>query len=171
MGLRTYQEVTEEWAEISTIWEYRNGDLYWRINAGRGVSTRRPGDKVANKPDPLGYCYVTWQRKHYAVHRVVFLLVNGWLPECIDHIDGNPSNNCAENLRPATRLQNQHNRRINRKNLTGAKNITRHQGKWCVRFSVMGETKHFGCFKTLEEAKNIAANIRAKMHGEFKRDE
>jgi hypothetical protein len=169
MGLRPYQEVAKEWKNVQAVWEYRNGDLYWLINAGRGVSIKRPGDKVSVKPDEHGYLYVTWKRKHYAVHRVIFLLMHGWLPDCIDHIDGNPGNNAIENLRAATRLQNQHNRRVNSKNESGAKNVTRHQGKWCVRFSVSGRTKHFGCFDTLEKAKEIAAKVRESLHGNFAR--
>ena len=157
------------WAAVSNVWEYRDGHLYWRVKAGRGVAVKHPGEKVAVKPDSLGYCYVTWKRKHYAVHRVVFLLVNGWLPDCIDHIDNNPRNNSAENLRVATRLQNQFNRRINKQSKSGVKNVTPHQGKWCVRFSIGRRTKHFGCFDTLDQAANVAARIRDELHGEFAR--
>lgn len=161
--------MTDVWADVKNVWEYRNGNLYWRIKAGRGTSVKHPGDLVAPAPDPLGYHYVTWRRKHYAVHRVVFLLVYGWLPDCVDHIDGNPQNNCAENLRPATRLQNQFNRRPNTRSKTGIKNVTPHQGKWQVRFSINRKTHHYGCYATVEEAASVAAKIRAELHGEFAR--
>jgi hypothetical protein len=161
--------MTDAWDCVHDVWEYREGSLYWRVAAGRGVSVKRPGDLVAPAPDPHGYQFVTWQRKHYAVHRVVFLLVHGWLPECIDHIDGDPGNNRADNLRSATRLQNQHNRRLNAGTKSGHKNITQNQGKWCVRFSVARKTKHFGCFDTIEEAREVAARVRAELHGEFAR--
>ncbi len=171
MDLRPYQQIDKDWISATTVWEYRDGYLYWLVNAGRGISIKRPGDKVLVKPDEHGYLYVTWKRKHYAVHRVVFLLVYGWLPDCIDHIDGDPGNNAAENLRAATRLQNQYNRRMNRTNRSGAKNITRHQGKWAVRFSHYGKTKHFGCYDTLEEAKTVAEKVRKSMHKDFARHE
>ena len=87
----------------------------------------------------------------------------------VDHRDGNPGNNRAENLRPATRLQNQHNRRVNARSKTGVKNVTPHQGKWQVRFSVARKTHHFGCYNTLEEAAAVAAKIRFDLHGEFAR--
>lgn len=161
--------MTVDWTEVFGVWDYRDGRLYWKIKAGRGISVKRPGDAVAPVPDPLGYCYVTWQRKHYAVHRVVFLLVHGYLPECIDHIDGNPSNNAAENLRPATRLQNQFNRRANIRSKTGIKNVAPHQGKWQVRFSIDRKTRHYGCYETIEEATAVAAKIRRELHGEYAR--
>jgi hypothetical protein len=161
--------MTDAWDCVHDVWEYREGKLYWRIKAGRGTSVRRPGDEVAPAPDPHGYQFVTWRRKHYAVHRVVFFLVHGWLPDCIDHIDGNPGNNRAENLRPATRLQNQHNRRTNARTKTGVKNVSPHQGRWSVRFSIDRKTRHFGSFDTLEEAREVAARVRAELHGEFAR--
>ncbi len=161
--------MTDAWTCVHDVWEYSDGKLYWRIKAGRGTSVKQPGDQVGNTPDPLGYQYVTWRRKHYAVHRVVFLLVHGWLPDCIDHIDGNPGNNRAENLRPATRLQNQHNRRTNARTKTGVKNVSPHQGRWSVRFSIDRKTRHFGSFDTLEEAREVAARVRAELHGEFAR--
>jgi hypothetical protein len=161
--------VTSEWSEVFDVWGYREGQIYWKVKAGRGVSVKRPGDVVATAPDPQGYHYVTWQRKHYAVHRVVFLLVNGYLPDCIDHIDGNASNNVVENLRAATRLQNQHNRRVNARCKTGVKNVTPHQNKWQVRFSIAGKTHHFGCYGTVEEATAVAAKVRRELHGEFAR--
>jgi hypothetical protein len=159
----------DSWDCVPSVWEYREGKLYWRVHAGRGVSVKRPGDEVNPAPDPLGYEFVTWKRKHYAVHRVVFLLAHGWLPDCVDHIDGDPQNNHVENLRPATRLQNQFNRRVNRRTKSGVKNVTPHQGKWCVRFSIAGRTKHFGCFDTLEQAAEAAACVRVDLHGEFAR--
>lgn len=43
-------------------------------------------------------------------HRVVFLLVHRWLPESIDHIDGDRAHNNPENLRAATPLQQARNK-------------------------------------------------------------
>ena len=162
-------DVPDDWLVVFNVWEYRDGALFWRIAAGRGVSVKRPGDPAITVPDNLGYYYVTYKRKHYAVHRVVFTLTRGWLPECIDHIDGNPGNNRTENLRPATRLQNQHNRKLNRRSKSGVKNVHLHQGRWHIRFSVNGKTKHYGGYDTLEEATTEAARIRLTLHKEFAR--
>ena len=175
LSLRPYQNdvpaivLTPEWRVVPDVWEYRNGHLYWRVKCGRGVAVKHPGEKVVLKPDAQGYCYVTWRRKHYAVHRVVFLLTRGWLPDCIDHINGNPTDNRAENLRAATRLQNQHNRRINEKSASRIKNVMLHNNKWLVRFSIQGKTKHFGRFDDVELAELVAQEARSLLHGEFAR--
>jgi hypothetical protein len=162
-------KVSNEWLNVTKVWEYKDGSLYWLINCGRGIAVKRPGDKVIVVPDSLGYEYVTYKRKHFAVHRLVFLLTQGWLPDCIDHIDGNPTNNHASNLRAATRLQNQFNRRVNSKSKTGIKNVTPHQGKWQVRFSIKGKTKHYGCFEDIEFAEFAAQEIRLSLHQDFAR--
>lgn len=161
--------LASEWASVPDIWEYREGNLYWRVKCGRGVSVRYPGDKVIVKADVHGYQNVTWKRKHYAIHRVVFLLSQNWLPDCVDHIDGNPSNNSAANLRAASRLQNQHNRRPNLKSKTGVKNVSFHQGKWAVRFSIKGKTMHVGCYADIELAELVACEMRSLLHKEFAR--
>lgn len=161
--------LTPEWAAAASVWEYQDGALFWRIKCGRGVSVKHPGDKVVVKSDALGYQYVTWQRKHYAIHRVVFLLTQGWLPDCVDHIDGNPSNNAASNLRAATRLQNQHNRKPNVKSETGIKNVSKHRDKWSVRFSIGGKTKHIGWYDDIDLAELVACEARLLLHKEFAR--
>lgn len=163
--------MTDAWDCVHDAWEYRDGSLYWRVAAGRGVSVKRPGDLVAPAPDPHGYQFVTWQRKHYAVHRVVFLLVHGWLPECIDHIDGDPGNNRVGNLRPATHLQNMRNAKTRKDNTSGVKNVYWHKQirRWAVRLSIGGKQVAFGCFATLDEASAAAEQARADTFGEFAR--
>jgi hypothetical protein len=162
-------KISAEWEVISDVWEYKNFNLNWKIKCGRGVSVKYPNDIVNTVADSKGYYYVTYKRKHYAVHRVIFLLSNGWLPECIDHIDGDTRNNNPLNLRPATRLQNQFNRCVNSKCKSGIKNVTPHQDKWMVRFSIKGKTKHYGIFEDIEFAELVAQEIRTKLHGEFAR--
>ena len=48
--------------------------------------------------DGMGYCRITLQGKTYRIHRVVYEVWNGQLPEIVHHIDGNPLNNNLDNL-------------------------------------------------------------------------
>ena len=67
---------------------------------------------VVSTPSPKadGYSYIKVDGKMYRTHRaigVAFGLLDGTDdPRDIDHIDGNPSNNCLSNLRAVTRSQN-----------------------------------------------------------------
>ena len=67
---------------------------------------------VVSTPSPAanGYSRIQVDGKRYLIHRaigVAFGLLNDMDdPREIDHIDGNPSNNCLSNLRAVTRSQN-----------------------------------------------------------------
>lgn len=58
-----------------------------------------------------GYLYVTVKGRKYSVHRLVALsyIPNPENKPEIDHIDGNPKNNCVDNLRWVTRSENENN--------------------------------------------------------------
>ena len=90
----------------------------------------------------------------YAVHRIIFLMVHGYLPDYIDHIDGNRTNNKVDNLRAATKHENLKNRRLDRRNKSGAHGVSRieQSGKWRAKITHNGQIIHIGCYKTKEEA-------------------
>ena len=92
----------------------------------------------------------------------------GYLPNDIDHIDRNPSNNNIENLRPATRTQNQYNstRKRTKNNLKNVYWVPR-LNKWVVRLNINGKPRHIGVFNDLDFADFVAQEARAKYHKEF----
>lgn len=61
--------------------------------------------------DRKGYLYVTIKRKKYSIHRLVAMtyIPNPYNKAEVDHLDGNPQNNNVENLRWATRSENESN--------------------------------------------------------------
>lgn len=58
-----------------------------------------------------GYPYIVISGKKYSIHRIVALsfIPNPFNKPEVDHIDGNPQNNNVENLRWATRRENEMN--------------------------------------------------------------
>jgi hypothetical protein len=93
------------------------------------------------------------------------------LPNFIDHIDCNKSNNKIENLRVATKSQNQCNRAITLLNKSGVKNVSwsKDRKEWVVQISVNGKKKFIGRYKDLELADLVAQEARDKFHGKFAR--
>ena len=153
-------------SKINTDFEYREGNLYWKVKRSR----MKIGD-LAGAIDDKGYRVVSWNSKTYKVHRLIFIMFNGYLPKFIDHIDGNPANNRIENLRPATMRENLCNTRMRINNTSGVKGVSWHKptNKWQVKLHIDGKATHIGLYDTVEQAKEIADATRLKHHGEFAR--
>lgn len=110
--------------------------------------------------------------KIYYLHRVIFLYHHGYMPELIDHIDGDRYNNKIDNLREATQQQNCLNKKHHVNSSSKCKNVYWHKlmNKWTVRMTVAGIRKCIGYFDDLELADLVAYEARDKYHGKFARD-
>lgn len=106
-------------------------------------SLTRKGYVVAN----------TSEREHVYLHR--FVLGDALAPDVeVDHIFGNKLDNRKQNLRAATRSENQRNRPAPRHNTSGHKGVSRHRqtGRWRAEIQVDKKRRHLGLFDTPEEA-------------------
>ena len=158
-------EITQQL--VKNLFDYRDGVLYWKIQPSNCVQV---GDK-AGALTGKGYLQTGINGKNYKNHRVIFLMHYGFLPAEIDHIDGNRTNNNIENLREATRSENNCNARTRADNTSGVIGVCWHKRDkiWQVRISVYGKEKYFGRYDNLEQAKLVAIELRSKYHGEFAR--
>lgn len=148
---------------LHTLFEYKNGELYWEKSTRTGWNGNPVGSLKPSK-----YKQVQINKKMYLVHRLIFLYHHGHLPDCIDHIDNNQLNNCIENLREATKSQNA----INRKLVGGSSGIKgiswkKREGKWVVRLQINGVRKEFGSYYDIDYAKFVIDAMRYKYHKEF----
>lgn len=161
------RQLTQEY--LQELFEYRDGELYWKLSTNR----RRIQNKKAGTIRPDGYKVVFIDKKNYLAHRVIFLHQRGFLPECLDHIDNNPSNNLIENLRPATRSQNMQNKKLHKNNTTGVKGVyfVTSRNKWYARIREHGKLVFHKYCKTLEEAQYVLTQAREQLHKEFARHE
>tara|TARA_R100000951_G_scaffold41392_1_gene34960 strand:- start:310 stop:804 length:495 start_codon:yes stop_codon:yes gene_type:complete len=125
--------------------------------------------------DKDGYYYINLYKnnkeKSFKFHRLIYEAHFGVIPDkmCIDHIDCNKQNNNIENLRLATRSENQHNSKTQKNNLsTGYKNIRKTKfNTYYVRIYKNYKVVYDKTFKTLKEAiLNRDVNL-VLHHGEF----
>ena len=109
---------------LHTLFDYKDGNLISKIDRARGKIKK--GD-IVGSVTTSGYKRVTIDYKEYPLHRIVFFMHYGYVPEIIDHINGNPLDNKIENLRDATLQTNQYNRKKGINNKSGCKNVSWHK--------------------------------------------
>lgn len=166
-------------------YEPATGKLFWLARprhhfadnaAWRTQHTRDAGKEVIR----LGSDGYIWLRVvvgdllySMAGHRAAWALHYGkWPAEFLDHRDQVRSNNRIENLREATKRDNQRNRGVSASNKGGLKFVR--PGRWGKGFEatavVEGKSLYMGTFATPEEAHAAAVAHLRPIYGEFLND-
>jgi hypothetical protein len=151
-------EVSHE--RVLELFDYEDGKLF----------RKRDGKQIG--------CYTTKHHryarmsidgKYYKVHRIIFLYHKGYLPDIIDHINGDRYDNQIENLREVNTYQNRQNSRIYSTSTSGVKNVywCKSSKKWRVSMHINGENHIFGHYADIEEAKQVATSMRDKYFKDF----
>lgn len=150
---------------VDSLFEYRNGVLYWKVNRGPVKTAGR----VAGGRSVRGYQHIRIGKQIHKRHRLVFLLHHGYLPQCVDHINGDVNDDRIENLRASTLSQNMHNQGVRKTNTSGIKGVSWYPryNKWRACLTVDRKMTTVGYFLTKEEAGEAVREARAKLHGEF----
>lgn len=156
------QELTQE--RVAALFQYRpeTGALIWKARprsdfltdiAFKTWNARFPGE-VAGCVGPNGYRVIAIDDRLYYAHRIVWLLLKGFLPIEIDHDDGDRDNNREKNLVAATSLDNKKNRRLPRNNTSGVIGVTwcKQTLKWRAQMTVDRKMVHIGRFDAFEDA-------------------
>lgn len=135
------------------------GIFTWHaIRVGCGVG------KVAGCIDKgAKYIVIKIDRRLYRGHRLAYLWMTGaWPAYTIDHRDRDRSNNKWNNLRKATRKQNQENLPIDPRNKSGHRGV-----HWCKTDEIWcASIGHHGKKYALGRSKDIAIAIELRKAGE-----
>jgi hypothetical protein len=109
-----------------------------------------------------GYIAVRLGGCLYLAHRLIFLMKHGHLPQLIDHIDRDPSNNHIANLRAADKRINAINTGLASNNKSGVKGVSWHKAgnKWTAQIRDKGRKIPLGSYSLLEDA--ITARLKAE---------
>lgn len=151
---------------------YSKGKLYWKKKPSRRVNVGDEAGSINN-----GRRRIKLNDKQHYSYRLIFLMHHGYLPEFIDHKDGDRLNDKIGNLRPATRSQNGHNAKRHKNNTSGIKGLTVWEpGRityWKGQVMVGGK-KHIKTFPHSDAGKVLAEKwlkkTRKELHKEFARD-
>jgi hypothetical protein len=127
------------------------GIFSWKINRPCQINK----DDLIGSKDKNGYLTVHIGKRHYKLHRLVFLYVKGRFPKKnIDHINGTKTDNRFNNLREVSHSLNCRNRPVRSDNKSGHQGVsyTKLNKKWRADIGINGKRKYLGEFKTYEEA-------------------
>lgn len=142
------------------------GRMWWKIKRlGRYIGT--PAGTRCGR-----YIHVKIDGVIYLGHRVAWALAYGeWPQHCLDHIDGDGTNNRLSNLRPATQTQNACNKRVQSNSTTGVKGVYKHTqcNGYYSHVGYEGKTYYVGLFPTIEQAKKARDEFASKLHGKYAR--
>lgn len=147
---------------LNSLFDYRDGCLYWKNCPRSDLNGTRAGSPSGS----TGRRQVRVKCKLQLEHRVIFLMIHGYLPAFIDHIDGDYLNNRIENLRPVTRKQNAANRKKRKNCSSSFKGVSKIVGG---RFQAYIGTEHLGFYDTELEAALIYDHHARDLYGEFAR--
>jgi HNH endonuclease/AP2 domain len=159
--------MTAEEARQLFTYNEETGELHWT----RDVRPRAKKGEVAGFICPAdGYRRIGYKGSINLGHRVMWLFHMGrWPHKFLDHIDGNRANNRIENLREASRTDNNRNVAIQRNNTSGYKGVSlmRRDNVWVAQITVNRKNYFLGRFATPEEAHAAYCKAAKELHGEF----
>jgi hypothetical protein len=152
---------------LRNVWE-ADGDagvLRWKIKV-RNINV---GDIAGSVDSQTGYRKVAYNGKKYYVHRLIYMMLVGPIPDGyeMDHRNGVRHDNRLVNLRIATKHQNSQN--VKKRDGTVHRGVhwENFSKKYKAQITVQNKCINLGRFETIEEA--IVARDEAEKlhHGEF----
>lgn len=156
--LEHYRELTKEFILSVMNYDAENGLLYWKPNDilnNRGKDFSKPIGHTQND-----YATFRIHGKRFAVHRIIYFLETGEIPEIVDHIDRNIFNNHISNLRASNFKNNRMNTNDRRYEIATRLDGTK---SYIVRYYGDNATRQVATYKNETIAKFAAWWLRELM--------
>lgn len=170
--LRQLLDYNRETGELK--WRERRADMFkpgrWgALHCANSFNAQYAGKKADAKVNN-GYNRIRILGKVYASHRIIWKLVHGRDPDCIDHQNGLRTDNRIENLRDVSLSQNSRNRKSPSSNSTGQLGVVWHQRdkRWMATIKHDGRKIHLGYFKEFQAA--VEARKKAEVQFGYHRN-
>lgn len=128
-----------------------------------GLFNSKHGGKEAGSRNSEGYICVKLHHRTLKAHRIIWKMVYGTEPDCIDHINQKPSDNSLKNLRAVSQSINSQNKRIQSNNTSGVSGVYFSEGKWTAAIQIGPKRTKLGRFQTKEEAVEARRDAEARL--------
>lgn len=168
--------MTEIQAYFHSLFSYdeETGFLYWKerhpINFKNNIfnskfKNKKVGSILQSDRSKTKYLATYAEGKNYAVHRIIFAMHHGYLPEQVDHIDHNGLNNKLSNLRGSNNFDNSRNLPMQKSNKSGHIGVNWHKAakKWQARANDRdGKRIDLGRYDNIEDAIKVRKEYEIK---------
>lgn len=149
--------ITQQQIREYIDYNHETGSAVWKERERNSVQAENFNARWVGKEigftTAKGYRYAKVHGKPYMVHRLIWLYVFGFMPEQVDHINGDRVDNRLCNLREVTNSQNCKNQKTRCTNKTGVTGVYRYRrGRWWAEITVEGDTKRLGIFEKFDDA-------------------
>ena len=133
---------------------------------------RRPDliGTIAGFRQSQGYTEINVDNRKYKAHRLAWLYVYGaWPSKSIDHENRIKNDNRIDNLRDATKAQNEQNKGLRASNVSGATGVywSKAAKKWQAYITVNQRAKYLGVFEEKDIAISVRREAERQYFGEF----
>lgn len=151
-------DFTEEELKRNFKYDPMTGIFSW-LHDRKGRWGIKAGDEAGSiLKMKCGKRYVRIQTRgvYMMAHRAAFLYMMGYLPDEVDHDDGDGTNNKWYNLKESTRKLNALNLRRRDDNTSGVTGVTwqKDRHKWMAHIHINGKMKNLGRFDNMADAIN-----------------
>lgn len=164
MDTKELEELLKEYTEYDKC----SGKVFWK----KSPSARAPvGKEVGSLTDGYYYSQITFKgkRHRFPLHKVIWFWEKGYYPVGIlDHKDFDRGNNHIENLRLASRAENNRNRFYG-KGVSKYQGVTFHSKNktWVAQITKDKRNIYIGSFKDELEAAKAYDTKAVELFGEF----
>lgn len=166
---------SSEYLRSRLSYNAETGELCWLPKPAPVCSTKlaqsyvtRWNARRAGKPAGVqaGKVRVSIDWRNYLAHRLIWEMVHSEEPDCVDHINGDQTDNRLVNLRNISQALNNRNCKLRRDNQSGCVGVYWDKSRrvWRVYLTDKGKTEYIGAFKALDDA-IVARRGRQINHG------
>lgn len=151
-------------------WSERRLEMFHDSRIMKSWNTRY-ANKIAFKcTDTYGYRQSKIFGRSFTLHKVMWAFYhNEWPSSEVDHINGNKLDNSKENLRLATRGENNRNVTKRKSNTSGFKGVSwnKGSGKWVANIGYNGKQIYLGLFTDINKANDAYIEASKIYHRDF----
>ena len=165
-------KLTQEYLLRVCNYDKLTGVLSYKVRVNNNSRVGRELGSITAK----GYRRASVKGTPYMVHRLIYLYLKGYMPEQVDHINGDREDNRWSNLREATNGENGRNRKTPENTTTGIKGLSHREDRQEYVGNVNYEGQRYTRSRTytLENKEEVKQEVikwiystRKELHREF----